>query len=877
MKKVFYLFVFLLVAFYAKATHNQAGDITFRQISGLTYEFTITIFADGNSEAVGRKEIEVNWGDNTGIDSLNVISEIQLGQNTSTIKRIWRGRHTFPGPGSYSVRVEDPNRNGGVDNIDNSVNVPFVIETLLRISPFANQQNNSVVLRNDPVDIACIGATYVYNPGAIDFDGDSLAYALAKSKGSGGQTAPGFEFPPSSNSLTVNPFNGDLVWDQPNVPGLYNIAMVIREYRNGVLISEVLRDLQIRVTPGCNNQPPTIQADQLVCVDAGSTLTVPIRATDPDVIDDISITATGEVLEPPINNRTNFNRGVVSNPANASFIWNTNCSDVRNRLYYLSIRAEDNGQDRGTRSLVHFKTVNILVVAPAPTNASATDLGTSIELNWDNTTCQNAAGYIVYRRLDSSGYVPDSCSPGVPRNIGYSVLDTISGLNNTNYLDDNNGQGLVPGQKYCYLITKYFADGAESYASEEVCAVVKKVVPVITKVSVQRTNATSGEIDLAWSPPDTIDVVAYPPPYRYLIYDRSGNQKQLIDSTLSLVDTFLSVGNLNTIEVQYSYQIELYSFGNGRVFTGKSAIAHSIFLTTKASDNQIELSWNDWTPWVNDSFIVYRSLPRSPTIFDSIAVTNQTSFIDLNLKNDIDFCYYVESYGAYNLNSVEKPLVNLSQVVCDTPLDTIAPCNPSLSGSGSCENEKLNLIWNNPKNTCGDDIIAYNVYRSFSRIGKKELIRSITSPLDTTLQITNEEIAGCYFVTAIDSALNESDFSEAACVEYCPVYELPNVFTPNGDMHNELFIPIQPYRYVDSIDLTIYNRWGDIVFHTTDPDIKWNGERLSTIDVLGKNSANDGVFFYTCKVFEASVEENKAPRILKGTISVLDSKFIKKE
>ncbi|MEQ8625083.1 MAG: gliding motility-associated C-terminal domain-containing protein [Vicingaceae bacterium] len=877
MKKIFYLFVFLLVAFVAKATHNQAGDITYENISGLTYEFTITIFADGNSPAVGRKEIEINWGDNTGLDSLNVISETQIGPNTSTIKRVWRGRHTFPGPGSYFVRVEDPNRNGGVDNIDNSVNVPFVIETLLRISPFANQPNNSVVLRNDPVDIACVGATYVYNPGAIDFDGDSVAYALARSKGTGGQTAPGYEFPPASNSITVNPLSGDLVWDQPNVPGLYNVAITIKEFRNGVLVSEVLRDLQITVIAGCNNQPPVIQTDQSVCVDAGSTLTVPIRATDPDVADDITISATGEVLEPPINNRTNFNRGVISNPANASFIWNTNCSDVRNRFYYLSIRAEDNGQDRGTRNLVHFKTVDILVVAPAPTNVSATDIGTAIELNWDNTTCQNAIGYIVYRRLDSSGYVSDSCNVGVPENIGYAVLDTIIGLNNTNYLDDNFGEGLIPGQKYCYLITKFFADGAESYASEEVCAKVKKIVPVITKVSVLSTSNNAGVIDLGWSPPDTIDIVAYPPPYRYLISSRENDQKQLIDSTLSLVDTIYTVSNLNTESMQHSFQVDLFSLGNGRVFAGKSAKASSIFLKTNASDNQIELNWSDQTPWVNDSFIVYRSLPNSSSIFDSIAVTSQLNYIDSNLKNDSKFCYYIESFGAYNLNSVEKPLINLSQVACDIPLDTVIPCSPILSASGTCENEQLDLIWNNPNNTCGNDIIAYNLYRSVSRSGEKELIRSFTSPLDTTLRITNEEVAGCYFVTSLDSALNESEFSSSACLEYCPIYELPNVFTPNGDAHNELFIPIQPYRYVDSIDLNIYNRWGDLVFHTTNPDIEWNGERLSSINLFDKNKASDGVFFYSCKVFELSVEDNKKPRLLKGTITVLDSKFIKVE
>jgi gliding motility-associated-like protein len=173
-------------------------------------------------------------------------------------------------------------------------------------------------------------------------------------------------------------------------------------------------------------------------------------------------------------------------------------------------------------------------------------------------------------------------------------------------------------------------------------------------------------------------------------------------------------------------------------------------------------------------------------------------------------------------------------------------------------------------------VIGYTIYKSSSRNGKKELIRNFNSPSDTSLSISNEEVAGCYFITSIDSAFNESDFSPAACIEYCPIYELPNVFTPNGDGYNDYFVPLKPYRYVDSIDLNIYNRWGDLVFHTTNPAIEWSGKRQSTIDVFGKNTSNEGVFFYSCQVFEQSIDKKK-PRLLKGTITILDSKNIKVE
>ena len=56
---------------------------------------------------------------------------------------------------------------------------------------------------------------------------------------------------------------------------------------------------------------------------------------------------------------------------------------------------------------------------------------------------------------------------------------------------------------------------------------------------------------------------------------------------------------------------------------------------------------------------------------------------------------------------------------------------------------------------------------------------------------------------------------------------LPNVFTPsNGDDYNNEFKPF-PYRFITKIDLTIYNRWGQEVFKTENPEINWNGKDMN--------------------------------------------------
>ena len=84
------------------------------------------------------------------------------------------------------------------------------------------------------------------------------------------------------------------------------------------------------------------------------------------------------------------------------------------------------------------------------------------------------------------------------------------------------------------------------------------------------------------------------------------------------------------------------------------------------------------------------------------------------------------------------------------------------------------------------------------------------------------------------------------CVDNCPIYNLPNVFTPNGDGSNDLYIPF-PYCFVDHIEIVIYNRWGETVYETTDPDIIWDGKNLKGEDLA------EGVYYYKCTVFEQRV------------------------
>ncbi|MCK7540654.1 MAG: hypothetical protein MZV63_62065 [Marinilabiliales bacterium] len=114
----------------AMATHNRAGEITYRQMSDLTFEVTVTTFTYTLSKA-DRPTLDVEWGDNS-LTNVARISETFLPNDYK--KNVYVSQHTYPGPGVYRIVVQDPNRNFGVENIPNSVNVVFSISTILIVN-----------------------------------------------------------------------------------------------------------------------------------------------------------------------------------------------------------------------------------------------------------------------------------------------------------------------------------------------------------------------------------------------------------------------------------------------------------------------------------------------------------------------------------------------------------------------------------------------------------------------------------------------------------------------------------------------------------------------------------------------------------------------
>jgi gliding motility-associated-like protein len=87
---------------------------------------------------------------------------------------------------------------------------------------------------------------------------------------------------------------------------------------------------------------------------------------------------------------------------------------------------------------------------------------------------------------------------------------------------------------------------------------------------------------------------------------------------------------------------------------------------------------------------------------------------------------------------------------------------------------------------------------------------------------------------------------------------VPDAFTPNGDGINDTFSG--KGTYIREYSMTIFNRWGNIMFQTEDPKVSWNGSKNNE-----KEAAAEDVYIYTIQI----VDCNKKKHFYQGTITLI--------
>jgi gliding motility-associated-like protein len=94
------------------------------------------------------------------------------------------------------------------------------------------------------------------------------------------------------------------------------------------------------------------------------------------------------------------------------------------------------------------------------------------------------------------------------------------------------------------------------------------------------------------------------------------------------------------------------------------------------------------------------------------------------------------------------------------------------------------------------------------------------------------------------------------------IYYIPNTFTPDNDDFNQVFKPVFTSGYDPfSYHLSIFNRWGELVFESNDATIGWSG-------LYGKDGALVQEGSYTWKI-DFKLKQNDARKVEVGSVNIL--------
>lgn len=111
------------------------------------------------------------------------------------------------------------------------------------------------------------------------------------------------------------------------------------------------------------------------------------------------------------------------------------------------------------------------------------------------------------------------------------------------------------------------------------------------------------------------------------------------------------------------------------------------------------------------------------------------------------------------------------------------------------------------------------------------------------------------FKVVTTNGIDTSESNYAICNQpEPPVVTVPNVITPNGDGWNDIFM-IDYLNQYDIRKLTIFNRWGTIVYQSDDYQNNWDGGNVA-----------DGVYFYVLELWKGNVDT-----YYYGTLTVMDN------
>jgi gliding motility-associated-like protein len=310
----------------ARATHAMGGDLTYICLGNNQYKVTLSFFRDcngvaaptncNNGLAFNYRSTACNANVNAcfAFESVQVITPLcptEIDRCTSTSGVYGVEKYTFSkiinlsqwaGCGTdWVISWELCCRNNAVTSLVNPGNQRLYLDA--RLNNTVSPCNSSPQFLTPPTPFYCLGQNISYNPGATDPNGDQLEYTLIAARGASGFNLAynaGYSVTQpiansgGGNAVVLNTTTGTMTV----TPSIQQVAVVtyrVREFRNGVQVGEVTRDVQVVIRQCAGNSAPsasgingTNQYSITVC--AGTPVNFTISSSDPNAGQAVALT-----------------------------------------------------------------------------------------------------------------------------------------------------------------------------------------------------------------------------------------------------------------------------------------------------------------------------------------------------------------------------------------------------------------------------------------------------------------------------------------------------------------------------------------------------------------------------------------------------------
>ncbi len=855
----FFFCIIILFANNAKATHIMGADLSFKCLPNNIVEFNLSLYRDcspGSAQLQGSYTIDVSSA-SCGIFTSVTVFQVGNGIEVSPLCPLQINNSTCNGgtlPGvqqfkySGSIQLTQPCtdylfawesccRNGSITNIIGPLNTGVRVEATW---------NKAVATCDDspafsalPVPYICQGQLINYNNGGYDPDGDSLVYSLVDplSDFAGGvpfqYNAPfnsAYPLTTPSGSVGFNPATGQITLIASNLE-ITCLAIRIEEYRNDTLIGSVMRDIQV-VVLNCANLAPeqvlnnfenlqggVITGTNIIEVCPGSSMSFDIFSHDPDGNNLSLFSNIATVLNGGTYSVTNF--GVDSSKIH--LVWTPTGIDTGN--YVITVTMSDDACPVFGQSAYSF-VINV---------PQSTYTGPDISLCWPDTSTQlivtggaifswtpvtglsNAAIYnpIAIPGVTTTYYVESDLSSNCKNKdtIIVFVLPSLV-LNPTSSQDTiclgdqvHLFSGITGGGSATYNVD--WTSVGSSFNSTQTNPFANPTIPTTYFLNVSSGSCIQN---------DSIFIFVNPlPSSNFSLSPSNICPKQL--TTVNYLAS--SVGLLNN-----------WGFGNANVISGSGWGPYSLSWDN-AGVKPVYLQVTDLTGCTSKDTL-YANVHPNPTANFTGAPTEGCDPLEVFFTNQSSGgdSTYTWVFGDGGSSSDENPS-NIYSNSGDFDVTLIATtywgCKDTITKS-----DFVHVI---------DHVIASFTTTAISN--QEYDITQATFNFTNTSQFadnylwffgdggTSIEIdpihsysnVGTYTVTLV--ATNEycSDtftFSPIVIVSWNDIL-FPTGFSPNNDGFNDLFKEIYK-KGVVTLNYKVYNRWGGLVFETSDPSGEWNGK-----------------------------------------------------